>query len=313
MLLVATLALPFARTAHADAPSEAETEKARLLYNEGLDLRDAGDLKGALLMFQAAFKHVPSPVIGLDLARLHEKLGQLVEALEVTTAIAKIPVGAEETAKSASAREDAAKLEKELPKRIASIKLNVKGGSETVVTIDGVVVPADELGATKKVNPGKHVVVLRTAPDAKQEIDLGEGEAREVSLRPETKTKLVTDPSLVAPTRSTNVLAIAGFSAAGVSLLVGSVTGMVAFQKTSALQQACYADGRCPSGQEDNIHSARTMGTISTISFVASGAFAIVGIVGLVRGTASTPASPTTSGSITPWISVGSIGLSGAF
>ena len=66
-LLLAAQLVFSATSVHADdsAPigaAPAEVEKARLLYNEALDLRDAGDKKGALQFFLSAFSHVKSPV-----------------------------------------------------------------------------------------------------------------------------------------------------------------------------------------------------------------------------------------------------------
>ncbi len=299
------------RVAHAEPPAN-DVEKAKLLYNEGLDLRDIGDHKGALLMFQAAFRHVPSPIIGLDLARAHEKLGQLVEALEVATAVGKMPIVVEETPKSAGAREEAAKMAKELPKRIASVKIAAPADPDATVTIDGVVVPASELGSVKQLNPGKHVIVLRSGPEVRREVELGEGENKELSLAVEKKSHAAEPTAPGREHRPTNWLAVTGFTAAGVGLVFGSITGFIAFSKTSTLSSACASNGVCPPGQEDNIRLSRTMGNLSTVFFIIGGVGAGVGIVGLLRGTPSV-ASPPKSGSITPWIGVGSVGVSGAF
>src|SRR5678810_388595 len=74
---------------HAE-PSAADLATARELYLQAKDLRSAGDLKGALEKYQAAWQTAPTPIIGIELGRTHTQLGQLIEARETFLAIARL-------------------------------------------------------------------------------------------------------------------------------------------------------------------------------------------------------------------------------
>ena len=75
-VLTASLA---ARAAHAD-PNAADRETARELMQQGRDLRDKNDLKGALQRFKAADDIMHVPTTALPLAQVQADLGLLVEA-----------------------------------------------------------------------------------------------------------------------------------------------------------------------------------------------------------------------------------------
>lgn len=132
-----------------------------------------------------------------------------------------------------------------------------------------------------------------------------------------------------------------GFALAGVGAIAGSVTGIMSMSKTSSIKNssACASSGGntlCNTSEDGDISSAKTLATISTISFIAGGVGAAVGIIGLFVGggsgsssepATSAPASPDAPASdspasdqssrlrvhVSPWIGLGSTGLSGTF
>ena len=116
--LLSALALGVALAASAPAwaagPTAQDLETARTLYKEGKDLRAKGDLKGALAKLLAAHSLGHTPLTGIELARVQANLGMFVEARETCLGVARMPVEADETARSADARTDAAKLADQL-------------------------------------------------------------------------------------------------------------------------------------------------------------------------------------------------------
>jgi hypothetical protein len=92
----------------------------------------------------------------------------------------------EETAKSAAARTESARLADELKSRIPRLTVKVIGVTRdsVSVTIDGAAVPKEVLAGPRLLNPGSHDVTARSASGgaAARRVDLAEGEAREVEL-----------------------------------------------------------------------------------------------------------------------------------
>ena len=88
-------------------PSAADRETARSMMQEGRDLREKGDLKGALQRFKAADDIMHVPTTGLEVARTQVSLGLLVEALDTIANIHKVPPAADEPAPFKDARNKA--------------------------------------------------------------------------------------------------------------------------------------------------------------------------------------------------------------
>ena len=93
--------------------SATDLESARQLYNQGVQLRDMGDLKGALEKLKAAHALGNTPITGLELCKTHAALVQPVEAREVCLGVARIPPLAGETPRSQDARSEAGRIAEE--------------------------------------------------------------------------------------------------------------------------------------------------------------------------------------------------------
>ena len=111
-------------------------------------------------------------------------------------------------------------------------------------------------------------------------------------------------------TRTTIGLVALGVGGAG--LIAGTVTGLIAMNKASKLNNAC-SDGHnsCPVAEQGNIDAYHRVGYISTGSFILAG-------VGLATGAAllfTLPSRSNDNGSarITPFIGPGSAGVWGSF
>jgi hypothetical protein len=323
-LLAAVVAssLPCA-VAWADEPSAGDIAQARELFNEGMKLRDH-DAAGALEKLRAAYALAHTPIIGLELGRTYEQLGKLVEARETYLSISRIAVVSSETARSAKAREEADRLATKLRPRIPTLNIRVTGVSDASVSVDGAAVPSEALAAPRPVNPGSHEIVASAAGGVttKKTVDVAEGDSRDVELTliaaapPPTTAPVepATTPTSPPPpeTQSGGLspLVYVGFGVAAAGLVVGGITGAIALSDASKVNSACH-DLSCPTSIDGDLQTGRTMGNISTIAFIAAGAGAVAGIMGLVISHPSQEAPKT--GSVEPWIGLGSAGLRGAF
>jgi hypothetical protein len=332
--LLIALALPLGaaeKSAFAQ-PSAGDVAQARELFNEGLALRDKGDLPGAIEKLRAAHALANAPITGYELARAYVSAGKLVEARETLLGVGRVAVTAQETARSTSARTEAAQLAEQVRAKIPSLVVKISGvPSETVaVTIDGAAVPREALLAPRFVNPGSHELVATSTSGGKAatKVDVKEGETRTVELTlsfaggstpppaapaegtpatggaPPQDTSASTQPS--SPARS--ALVFGGFGLAAAGAIAGTVTGVMALSKGSSVKNAC--DGLvCPTSVNGDLTSGRTLATVSTISFIAAGVGAAAGIVGL---TVLHPhAENGTAAWLTPWVAPGGAGMGG--
>jgi hypothetical protein len=296
-----------------------DAETAQALYDQGLALRDAGDVPGSVKVFELAFAKVPSPIIGLDLARGYEKLGRLLDALKIVETIAAMPRLPEETERSTAARSEASRLGVTLPPRIATLVLVLTGAGSagSTLVIDGALVPDSAKNQPRKMDPGKHTIVVASSKEVVTELLLAPGETRSLTLTVEGAPMAGPAPAPAPATtsasaRSLGPLGYVGFGLAGAGLVVGTVTGLLAINKSSQLRDGCRSDGNCPPGEADTLHQARVLGNYSTGAFAVAIGGAVLGVYDLLTHKTE-PAKTTTTGGVQPWVGVGSIGVVGAF
>jgi hypothetical protein len=331
--------------AHAQQRSAADIAQARELFNEGTDLRDKGDIAGALEKLRAAHGLAATPITGLELGRTYVSAGKLVEAREVLLGVGRLPVAPQETARSAAARRNAAELAEQVRGRIPKLTVHITGAplDAVTVTIDGAPVPSDALGAARLVNPGKHDVVAAptSGERASASLELQESESRSVELHvtlapppsppggPASTPGSTNAPSAgghaglagadggmpnEAPSTEQHtggrVLVYTGFGLAAAGVAVGAVTGFIAMGKASSVNDACQNTLNCPRSVDDDLQTGRTMGNVSTIAFAVAGVGAVVGVVALLTGHKN-QAAPTAATWVAPWAAPGGMGLSG--
>ncbi|WP_437736796.1 hypothetical protein [Sorangium sp. So ce1335] len=185
-IALAVLSMAGALPARAE-PTAADRQTARTLLIEGRKKRDAGDVTGARADFQAAHALVRAPTTGLDLARADEALGRLIEARETAYEVVHLPLGKEEPPAFTHARAAAAAMVEQLDARIPSLLLRVEGAPLDAVEarVDGQPIPRAALPYPRKLNPGRHEVVV-TAPGFRTErrdVALKEAERAPVEVR----------------------------------------------------------------------------------------------------------------------------------
>jgi len=268
---------------------------------EGDRLRSAGDLRGALSRYQAAHALVRVPTTGLDLARVQEQLGMLVEARSTAIEVIHLPSTASEPHVFAEARAEATKLAGNLEAQIPALKTEVRpGDARYTLSIDGVVLPAAANLVPFRANPGNHSVRIE-APGFRAEsrhVVLTEGQTYTLSVvltpAPESVAeapKPNADPNkprldewseryrveeLQARANAGRVRGILALGLGGSVLAVGAVTGVMSIVKTNHEKQACV-DGACKVSQRDALSSANTLANISNITIP-------IGLLGIAYG-----------------------------
>lgn len=282
-------------------PSAAQKETARGLMAEARELRERGDLQGALTRFSAADSLMGVPTTGFEMAATQADLGKLVEARETLRRVLALPQSPDDPEPFHEARRNARALDQRLQSRIGALHFVVTGvaASESlVVTVDGETIPVAALGLPFRVNPGRHVVIARAGGrEAKNEIDALESRTVKVELPLAAQQAAVAAPvqldeapaaaapaaqpasEQAAPVASSKVPVVT-YVAGGVGIagiLVGGITGMMAVSHKNAAARDCV-DGKCPPSTWDDLDSARSLAAVSTVGFV-------VGAVGLGVGT----------------------------
>ncbi len=186
-MVASVAATNLSHEAMAQEASAVDIAQARELLNQGLDLRKRGDNAGALEKLKGAHALGHTPITGLELGRTYLTLGRLVEAREALLSIGRIPVRAEETIRSKTARQQSADLAEQLRLRIPTLTVRITGVpvDSVSVTIDGAVVPTVALAAPRLLDPGGHDVSARstTGGTAETRVELKEGETRDVELK----------------------------------------------------------------------------------------------------------------------------------
>lgn len=321
-------------------PSAADRETARQLMETGRTLRGKNDLKGALQRFQAADEIMHVPTTGLEVARTQALVGLLVEARDTIARIRLIVAKPNDPEPFNEARVKAEQLDASLVGRLPTLIITVHGapsGKSLETSIDGVTVPAAVVGLPRPVDPGHHVVAVKTDGAAgTQDVDVKEGEKKpvDVTLAPTPAAqnaapspegppaeKPVEAPEApgapVATSHGPDALTYVGGAVAGAGLIAGTVTGVMSWSKTSSLASACPGHG-CPPPSYSAYDSASTLATVSTISFVVGGVGACLAVISLVIGhddKSEPPSSapPEARLRVSPWLGPGAAGLRGSF
>jgi hypothetical protein len=320
-LSAAAIVTALAGSAHAQTAADRET--ARALFDDGKRKRDSGNVAGALESFKGADAIMHAPTTGLAVARSLAALGRIIEAREAAVAVEQLPPGPKESAAFADARKSASQLAAELAGRIPSLTIVLKGATpstEAAITVDGVSVPPAAAKAPRRLDPGTHAVVAAVnGGQVRGEITLSEHDEKSIEL---DVTELVSgkaggtknEPGPVVDSKgSYSSLLWVGLGVAVVGAAAGTVTGLVSMGKTSDVEGGCNADNKCPPSTHDALDGARMFATISTVSFIVAGAGAGVAVVALAMGRRPSAEQKATAPRMTPWVGVGSAGLSGSF
>jgi hypothetical protein len=249
-------------------PSAADKETSRNLFSEGTKALEAADFARAERACGGAYKLVNAPRGALCWGRALEGLGRLVEARDAYLAAARYPSKDDEPSVFTSAREEGKGGADRLEKRIATVVLNISGASESSplrVAIDGSEIVGDTARLPRKVNPGRHVVLVASPGfhTARVELFAGEGQEQrvDVQLRPALPGESTEQEATTTHAQSSgpSPLAYVAIGVGVAGLVVGSLFGALALSDSSWLKGVCTTGAsNCPSSAQsrvDSLHS----------------------------------------------------------
>jgi hypothetical protein len=292
------LAVSMAGAAQA-APSAAERETARHLFDEGRARMRANEPLRAIEAFEKAHEIVHVPTTGLALARAHLAAGHLIEARDIALDTSRLPREGGEPPVLDEARQQARELEAQVRPRVPALRIHAKGAIRVAVDTKDIPVGTGPVF----VNPGKHTITAINAEgiEAREDVEIAERETKDVDLTFTRADRVVITPVRTEPrserTSTARTLVIGGLGLAAVGIAVGTTTGVLTLSRASDLDAHCANDVCAPSARDD-LDGARTLGMVSTIGFVA----AAVGLAALVVGLTLPRSAPTTTG---PHVRVG--------
>jgi hypothetical protein len=311
-----------ARPALAD-PSAADRATARALAQEGQQAFEARRYDVAADKFSRADALVHAPTLLLGLAHAQVGLGQFVEAQESYNRIIREGVTPGSPRPWFKALEDAAKEIESITPRVAWVTISVRGSSNPEVVVDGAAVPVASLGVKRPVNPGNHNVKASAEgfTHADKAFSLGEGQSTSVTLEiaaipgaaPLASVADAPEPETVnAPARGRRVPAYVAFGVGGAGLILGAVTGAIAWSKHQKLADECPG-GSCDLAHDGEVRSYHTVGVISAVGFATAGVGAGVGLALLLTEPKSARLEERRAGYVSPYVGLGAVGLRGAF
>lgn len=326
--LCAALLATLASSSRADDSAE-NTAAARTLGVEGVQLADAGKCPEAIekLTRAEALHHAPT-ILG-RLGECQVNVGDVVEGTENLNRVVREQLAPNAPKVFHDAQERAQKVLTQATPKIAHLVIRVTPSNvKASVAVAGKPVPAALLGAERPTDPGTHQVTA-TAEGYKPSsatVTLAEGGHQDITLLlekdpaavaalppsnpPPSASPEVTTPPAAAGKSNAPAYVAFGIGAAGV--VVGSVTGALAFGKASDCP-----DKVCPT--QDKLDSAKSMATVSTITFGIGLAGVAVGTILLLTNhsseapAAQAKAHPAPKLELHPWLGVSSLGVTGTF
>jgi hypothetical protein len=320
---------------------DADIAQARQLGQQAQAAYDAGNYAESEKLWAAAGKlYSAAPTLTLGLARTQAKLGKLVAAQESYNRIIREWSNHASPPPAFKDALEAAKTEVgPVSARVASVVITVDGPPSPSVTIDGQSVNAAALGLKRPVDPGPHTVKASADgfSSVEQPFQVVAGGAAEVKLKmdktgaapvaavikPAPASASSDQPAPEGPPKksgSSKTLVFVAFGVGGAGLVVGAVTGLIAVGKHGDLKKQCTG-GTCPTSEQSNVDSYKTMGTISTIGFIVAGVGGVAGAVLLLTAPKEATASAgshfatvkTKGLTMTPYLGGTSAGLTGSF
>ncbi|HEY1535551.1 MAG TPA: hypothetical protein VGF76_16130 [Polyangiaceae bacterium] len=330
-VLCASLLLSVASKGRAeDAPENVAA--ARTLGIEGVQLADAGKCPEAIEKLQRAESLHHAPTILDRLGECQVSVGELVEGTENLNAVVREPLAANAPKVFHDAQDRAQKVLASATPRIAHLVIRVTPAeAKASVAVGGKAVPDALIGSERPTDPGTHEVTATAAgyKPASTTVTLAEGGHQDITLLLERDPNAV---AVVPPTSTTpavqtgapvsppepaaahsNTAAYVLLGVGGAGLIVGGITGALAFGKASD----------CPNKvckTQSDLDSAKSMATVSTVTFGVGIVGVAVGTILLLTGNHQSEAPPAQALSrpapklaVQPWFGLNSAGLMGSF
>jgi hypothetical protein len=315
----------------ASAQTEVDDNRvvARRMAEEAANQYEAGDFDKARDLFHRANVLYPAPTLELWEARALDKLGRLVEAEELYSAVQRYQLQAEDPDVVRSAVREAGDEVVRLRRRIPTVTIALRGADpndpSVEVQLDNRRVNPAMLGFPRPIDPGEHAAVLYVNGRERRSVSIqaAEGDRKSVELDA-TETPAVPAAPVPPPppahrdirpadrgiprespwyVQRTTGWITAGIGAAGVA--AGVATGLAAMNKYHDLEKHCV-DGACPEDYADEHTAFRKLTTLSTVCYVVGGVGVAAGVAILVL----VPAGKTSSDPAPVAVAVGPMSAS---
>lgn len=253
-------------------------------------MRDKGDLPGALARLTTAWDLVPTPVTGFELGKTHLLQGRILQAHELFKKVVRMPPQMEESSRSATAREESARLAVEIEPRIPSLrlKLTLPEGATAVVKLDDETIAVTDTITPRAVDPGKHELVAKAGdgPEEHVVVVVAEGETKSVELAPQwvvPKQPPKDSSSQVVVVRQTNTLVFVGFGVASAGLVLSSFSALMAVNAADRAKTRCGND-YCPEHvRTSEISEMNSWVVASVVGGITALVFAGIGVASLSK------------------------------
>jgi len=283
-----------ASAASAQPPDPAAVARAEQSFDEGMVAWKAGDLATAETKLRAAHAIVKTPITGLPLAKVMRDENKWLEARALLDQVAALPdypnMSAQARADRDEAKVRAAAIAKETPTLVVRFAAPQGAPRDRSVVIDGRPHSFAEVSAPMPMDPGEHAVsvVGGATACAGGTVHLAPNEKR-------TLTWEVADQRAApsAEGHPSSSLPWVGFGIAVGGAAVGSVFGLIAFDKASTLRAEC-TNHTCPASAHDDVGAAKVTSLVSTLAFGTAIAGAALGIGAVLAS------SPTSSDVVAP-------------
>jgi hypothetical protein len=267
------------------------------------------------------------------LGRLGEcqvNVGEIVLGTENLNKVVREPLSANAPKVFHDAQDRAQKVLTAATPKIAHLTIRITPSDvKANVAVAGRAVPSALIGAERPTDPGTHQVTA-TAEGYKPSsatVTLAEGGQQDITLLLEKDPNAIaalpsaTPPPEVASggvpsagpsAKKANLPAYVAFGVGAAGLVVGSVSGVLAFGKA----------GDCPNKvceTQSTLDSAKSLATLSTVAFGVGVAGVAVGTILLLTGNHQEAAPAQANAhrapklAIQPWFGVSSVGLLGSF
>jgi hypothetical protein len=308
------LALPVPRNARGDDSPNATDE-----LKQGYALKQSGRCAEAIPHFLASYHADPHPKALLNLADCESQTGDLVAAQGHATQGRQLALQRNDQELADVGEQQLVAIDKKLPRLTIRLAADAPPGSS--VSRDGSTVDPAALGVPVGVNAGLHTVVV-SAPgysERRFEVTLESATTEQVDVQPGSKVGPegnASAPTIGRPSesdqsdspRTFKVLALTAMGIGAAGLVVGVATGLSASSKHSSLQNNCKAND-CPTSEQGELDSFRSLRTFSTIGYVVG----FAGLAGCVAFWLTAPPDKPAGAGAGLWLGPASAGVSGVF
>ncbi|MDI3284423.1 hypothetical protein [Polyangium sp. 15x6] len=332
----ATVALALLSPTPASSQTAEEKAAARSLAQQGAEALQNKNYAEAIDLLGRAEAIIHAPTHLLLIGRGQVGLGKLVAARESFLKIIREELPANAPAAFKRAQEDAKTELAAIEPRIGSLRIVLTGPgaadpAKVTVKLDEQGVTSALIGVHRPIDPGKHVVTATAAGRnaVTQEVSLGDGEKKEVSLEVEAPTEGAAAPEgsgqtggAAGPTPDKpqgksplKYVGIAGMGLGGAGIIAGTIFTVMFVNKSKEADDAFNACPKpCPADKQAEItaldEASASRGTGAIVGFAAGAALAGAGVaLFLIGSKQDKPAGAM----VMPYVAPNGAGLVGRF